>query len=53
MLALGLAGCSAEQQDLRADGLVYCAEGAPEHFNPQRVTSGTTIDIISQQFDQC
>lgn len=49
MLALGLAGCSAEQQYLRADGLVYCAEGAPEHFNPQRVTSGTTIDIISQQ----
>ncbi|WP_235357769.1 ABC transporter substrate-binding protein [Arsukibacterium ikkense] len=30
-------------------GLVYCSEGSPESFNPQLVTSGTTIDIISQQ----
>lgn len=44
-----LSACLNEQPDLRQHGLVYCAEGAPEHFNPQRVTSGTTIDIISQQ----
>lgn len=44
-----LGGCSRDQGPLREGGLVYCAEGSPEHFNPQRVTSGTTIDIISQQ----
>jgi cationic peptide transport system substrate-binding protein len=32
----------------RVHGLVYCAEGSPESFNPQLVTSGTTIDAISQ-----
>ncbi|ABZ77311.1 extracellular solute-binding protein family 5 [Shewanella halifaxensis HAW-EB4] len=30
-------------------GLVYCSEGNPETFNPQLVTSGTTIDATSQQ----
>ncbi|WOT04082.1 ABC transporter substrate-binding protein [Shewanella youngdeokensis] len=30
-------------------GLVYCSEGNPESFNPQLVTSGTTIDATSQQ----
>ncbi|MGS0679748.1 ABC transporter substrate-binding protein [Shewanella sp. 125m-7] len=30
-------------------GLVYCSEGNPEIFNPQLVTSGTTIDATSQQ----
>ncbi|PKG58260.1 ABC transporter substrate-binding protein [Shewanella sp. Choline-02u-19] len=30
-------------------GLVYCSEGNPESFNPQTVTSGTTIDATSQQ----
>lgn len=44
-----VSGCLNDQPDLRQHGLVYCAEGGPEHFNPQRVTSGTTIDIISQQ----
>ncbi|KVX01738.1 ABC transporter substrate-binding protein [Shewanella frigidimarina] len=30
-------------------GLVYCSEGNPESFNPQLVTSGTTIDATSHQ----
>lgn len=30
-------------------GLVYCSEGNPETFNPQLVTSGTTIDATSHQ----
>jgi len=29
--------------------LVYCSEGSPETFNPQLVTSGTTIDATSKQ----
>ncbi|WP_240778910.1 ABC transporter substrate-binding protein [Shewanella sp. SNU WT4] len=41
-----LGGCS--PQTLPA-GLVYCSEGNPETFNPQLVTSGTTIDATSQQ----
>ncbi|MDP5037027.1 MAG: ABC transporter substrate-binding protein [Alishewanella sp.] len=44
-----LVGCQQEVPETVRSGLVYCAEGPPEHFNPQRVTSGTTIDIISQQ----
>ncbi|MEC4728363.1 ABC transporter substrate-binding protein [Shewanella sp. D64] len=30
-------------------GLVYCSEGNPESFNPQLVTSGTTVDATSHQ----
>ncbi|WP_076536955.1 ABC transporter substrate-binding protein [Shewanella sp. UCD-KL21] len=30
-------------------GIVYCSEGNPETFNPQLVTSGTTIDASSNQ----
>lgn len=30
-------------------GIVYCSEGNPESFNPQLVTSGTTVDATSQQ----
>nr|WP_052074583.1 ABC transporter substrate-binding protein SapA [Shewanella mangrovi] len=41
-----LTGC--EQKQL-PDGLVYCSEGNPESFNPQVVTSGTTIDATSHQ----
>nr|WP_256260965.1 ABC transporter substrate-binding protein [Shewanella sp. NIFS-20-20] len=41
-----IAGCG--PQTLPA-GLVYCSEGNPETFNPQLVTSGTTIDATSQQ----
>ncbi|MCG9696234.1 ABC transporter substrate-binding protein [Shewanella sp. Isolate11] len=32
-------------------GLVYCSEGNPESFNPQLVTSGTTVDATSQLYD--
>ncbi|BAJ02957.1 ABC transporter substrate-binding protein [Shewanella violacea] len=30
-------------------GIVYCSEGNPESFNPQLITSGTTLDATSQQ----
>ena len=44
-----LAGCNPpELSSTTVDGIVYCAEGSPEVFNPQLVTSGTTIDAISQ-----
>lgn len=29
--------------------VIYCAEGSPETFNPQLVTSGTTVDATSNQ----
>lgn len=49
LLLLCLIGCQpAALDDAKPEGLVYCAEGAPESFNPQLVTSGTTIDAISQ-----
>ncbi|MCE9678253.1 ABC transporter substrate-binding protein [Shewanella sp. AS1] len=32
-------------------GLVYCSEGNPESFNPQLITSGTTVDATSQLYD--
>nr|WP_240473086.1 ABC transporter substrate-binding protein [Arsukibacterium perlucidum] len=44
-----LAGCQPQLPEAARSGLVYCSEGSPESFNPQLVTSGTTIDIISQQ----
>ncbi|WP_214000204.1 ABC transporter substrate-binding protein [Arsukibacterium sp.] len=44
-----LAGCQPQLPETARSGLVYCSEGSPESFNPQLVTSGTTIDIISQQ----
>ncbi|WOH37617.1 ABC transporter substrate-binding protein [Thalassotalea fonticola] len=31
------------------EGIVYCSEGSPTSFNPQLVTSGTTIDATSKQ----
>ncbi|WP_228729961.1 ABC transporter substrate-binding protein SapA [Shewanella avicenniae] len=43
---LCLSGCDQKQVP---DGLVYCSEGNPESFNPQVVTSGTTIDATSHQ----
>ncbi|NKF51762.1 ABC transporter substrate-binding protein [Shewanella sp. WXL01] len=39
-------GCSEPQLPT---GIVYCSEGNPESFNPQLVTSGTTIDATSHQ----
>lgn len=44
-----LSGCQPQLPETVRSGLVYCSEGSPESFNPQLVTSGTTIDIISQQ----
>ncbi len=44
-----LSGCQPTASETARSGLVYCSEGSPESFNPQLVTSGTTIDIISQQ----
>lgn len=44
-----LSSCKPPLPDTVRSGLVYCSEGSPETFNPQLVTSGTTIDAISQQ----
>lgn len=44
-----LTGCEPQLPETVRSGLVYCSEGSPEAFNPQLVTSGTTIDAISQQ----
>lgn len=46
---LSLSACQPSIPETVQQGMVYCAEGSPESFNPQRVTSGTTIDVISQQ----
>ncbi|MBL4941032.1 MAG: ABC transporter substrate-binding protein [Colwellia sp.] len=47
---LTLWGCSDESiMSLSAHSIIYCAEGSPETFNPQLVTSGTTIDATSNQ----
>lgn len=32
-----------------SNGVLYCAEGNPESFNPQMVTSATTLDMTSLQ----
>jgi len=47
-LVFCLAACQPVTVSDSNQGLVYCAEGSPESFNPQLVTSGTTIDAISQ-----
>jgi cationic peptide transport system substrate-binding protein len=44
-----ISGCKPASDAIALNGLVYCTEGSPESFNPQLVTSGTTIDAISQQ----
>ena len=44
-----LSACQPQLPETVRSGLVYCSEGSPESFNPQLVTSGTTIDAISQQ----
>ncbi|MAK71828.1 MAG: ABC transporter substrate-binding protein [Idiomarina sp.] len=52
-LLLGLisVGCSSERElpEPLQKGLVYCSEGNPEGFNPQRITSGTTVDATAAQ----
>ncbi len=43
-------GCNNESiTSLSERSVIYCAEGSPETFNPQLVTSGTTIDATSNQ----
>ena len=50
LLALVLSGCdSNEALSLSKESIIYCSEGAPESFNPQTVTSGTTIDATANQ----
>ncbi|WP_159821148.1 ABC transporter substrate-binding protein [Colwellia sp. 20A7] len=45
-----LSGCNDESTvSLDEHSVIYCAEGSPETFNPQLVTSGTTIDATSNQ----
>jgi len=47
---LSLFGCNNESiVTLSEHSVIYCAEGSPETFNPQLVTSGTTIDATSNQ----
>jgi cationic peptide transport system substrate-binding protein len=47
-LLLLLSACE-NDTSLMAKSVVYCAEGSPQSFNPQTLTSGTTIDAISNQ----
>ena len=50
LVYLLLASCGKNNQAALAQKtLLYCSEGSPETFNPQLVTSGTTIDAVSQQ----
>ncbi|SDK30629.1 cationic peptide transport system substrate-binding protein [Ferrimonas sediminum] len=49
LLILGsLLGCSKTDSSLTS-GLVYCSEANPELFNPQLVTSSSTLDASSKQ----
>ena len=45
-LLILLSGCNPPELP---SGLVYCSEGNPSGFNPQLVTSGTTVDATSHQ----
>ncbi|MBA6389233.1 ABC transporter substrate-binding protein [Colwellia sp. BRX10-3] len=50
LLILVLSGCdSNEALSLSKKSIIYCSEGAPESFNPQTESSGTTIDATSNQ----
>ncbi len=49
LMATVVSACQPQLPETVRSGLVYCSEGSPESFNPQLVTSGTTIDAISQQ----
>ena len=50
LLCLSVVACGKNNQAVLAHKtLLYCSEGSPETFNPQLVTSGTTIDAVSQQ----
>lgn len=50
MPLLLLFGCDSDEALLLSEkSIIYCSEGTPESFNPQLVTSGTTIDATSNQ----
>lgn len=51
MMTAFVQGCSPASQrpEPLQQGLIYCSEGNPESFNPQLVTSGTTVDATSAQ----
>jgi len=40
---------SNNKHSLSENSIIYCSEGSPESFNPQTVSSGTTIDATSNQ----
>ena len=49
-LIVFLSGCNdSSKLSLHEHSIIYCSEGSPETFNPQLVTSGTTIDATSNQ----
>lgn len=49
--AVFLSGCQSEEPEPAplANGIIYCSEGNPASFNPQLVTSGTTVDATAAQ----
>lgn len=48
-IVFNLTGCDAlDDGQLKQNSLIYCAEGSPEGFNPQTVTSETTIDTTAK-----
>lgn len=50
LTSLILFGCGDQNpQSVSQRSIIYCSEGSPETFNPQLVTSGTTIDATSHQ----
>lgn len=46
-----VSGCQSEKPEPAplANGIIYCSEGNPDTFNPQLVTSGTTVDATAAQ----
>ena len=46
-----LSGCEPNAGEVTplSDGIIYCSEGNPDTFNPQLVTSGTTVDATAAQ----
>ncbi|MGL1958826.1 MAG: ABC transporter substrate-binding protein [Colwellia sp.] len=50
LMSVVLLGCGEnEKLSISQRSIIYCSEGSPETFNPQLVTSGTTIDATSNQ----
>ncbi|NMP17548.1 ABC transporter substrate-binding protein [Thalassotalea sp. Y01] len=50
VLICSVSACGKIEEDpVLTEGVIYCSEGSPDSFNPQLVTSGTTIDATSKQ----